>query len=448
VTWSDTRLTRLLGLEVPIVQAPIGGGPSTPALAAAVSNAGGLGSVAGAALAPDDLRAAIRETRAATDRPFAVNLFAPLPPPSTARVAEWAAAVGREPQLPAQPTWSFDDQLAVVADEGVRIFSFTFGIPALDAFDGITIGTATTVAEAAALERAGIDVVLAQGFEAGGHRGTFAGHPEHSLLGTLALVPQVVDAVSIPVVAAGGIMDGRGIAAALALGASGVALGTAFIATDESGATAEHRAALAGETTITRVFTGRHARGARSPVVDELEAMGPEPPDFPLGRSFFPGPIHLLGQGGPLARTMPAGTLVRVLERETDAALADTVGATGDGTGFRLRRLDHVSLNVSDRSRSIGWYRDVLGLELQNDPRADDWPAFMGRFGACIGLFQEPPVGFRHVAFTVGSDDLVRAQSHLTELGVEYRFEDHGNANSIYLRDPDGHTVELTTYDV
>jgi catechol 2,3-dioxygenase-like lactoylglutathione lyase family enzyme len=126
-------------------------------------------------------------------------------------------------------------------------------------------------------------------------------------------------------------------------------------------------------------------------------------------------------------------------------------------TPFRLRRLDHVSLNVSDRARSIAWYRDVLGLEPKNEPREDDWPAFMGDFGACIGLFQaqEPAVergaesvGFRHLAFTVGMDDLERAQAHFTKLGVGHRFEDHGNAHSVYLRDPDGHTVELTTYEL
>jgi catechol 2,3-dioxygenase-like lactoylglutathione lyase family enzyme len=126
-------------------------------------------------------------------------------------------------------------------------------------------------------------------------------------------------------------------------------------------------------------------------------------------------------------------------------------------TPFRLQRLDHVSLNVADRTRSIAWYRDVLGLEPKNEPRADDWPAFMGDFGACIGLFQaqEPAagratesVGFRHVAFTVAKHDLERAQAHFRELGVEFRFEDHGNAHSVYVRDPDRNTVELTTYEL
>jgi catechol 2,3-dioxygenase-like lactoylglutathione lyase family enzyme len=126
-------------------------------------------------------------------------------------------------------------------------------------------------------------------------------------------------------------------------------------------------------------------------------------------------------------------------------------------TAFRLQRLDHVSLNVGDRPRSIDWYRDVLGLELMNEPGADDWPAFMGRFGACVGLFQaQSPaagrkaeaVGFRHLAFMVGREDLEHARAHFAELGVEFRFEDHGNAHSVYVRDPDGHTIELTTYEV
>lgn len=320
--WRETKLTRLLGVRLPIVQAPMAGGPSTPRLAAAVSEAGGLGSVAGAALSPDELRAAIRETRALTDEPFAVNLFAPLAAPSAERVAEWAALVGREPVVPPSPSWSVDDQLAMLAEEDVRIFSFTFGIPPLDRFDAITIGTATTIPEAVALEQAGGNVIVAQGFEAGGHRGTFLAEPERSLIGTLALVPQVVDSVSVPVVAVGGIVDGRGIAAALALGAHGVQLGTAFVACPESGASEEHRAALSRETTITRVMTGRHARGVRSPVVDELERAGVEPPDFPLPRFFFPEPVLLAGQGAPLARELPAGTLVATLAEETDTALA------------------------------------------------------------------------------------------------------------------------------
>ena len=114
---------------------------------------------------------------------------------------------------------------------------------------------------------------------------------------------------------------------------------------------------------------------------------------------------------------------------------------------FQLQRLDHVSLNVSDRARSIAWYTDVLGLELKNEPRAADWPAFMGDMGACIGLIQDE-ARFRHVAFAMGKGDFERAQAHLTERGVDFRFEDHGNAHSVYLRDPDGHAIELTTYEL
>jgi nitronate monooxygenase len=319
--WQDTPLTRMLGLRLPIVLAPMAGGPSTPALAAAVSEAGGLGSLAGAALSPEELRVSIRDTRARTDAPFAVNLFAQMPPPSHERVAEWAALVGREPDLPPLASWSVDDQLAVLAEEKVTVFSFTFGIPPLDRMEATTIGTATTVEEAVALEQAGVDIVVAQGFEAGGHRGTFLAQPGRSLVGGLALLPQVVDAVSVPVVAAGGIMDGRGIAAALALGAAGAQLGTAFIASSESGANREHRDALKNETTITHVFTGRHARGVRTDVVEDLENATVEPPDFPLPRFLFPEPIHLVGQGGPLARALPAGELVATLADETDTAL-------------------------------------------------------------------------------------------------------------------------------
>jgi nitronate monooxygenase len=297
------------------------GGPSTTRLAAAVSEAGGLGSVAGAVLSPDELEAEIREMRALTTKPFAVNLFAPLPPPSADRVAEWAAYLGSELELPAPQGWSFADQLAVLAAAEVRILSFTFGIPPLNGFDAITIGTATTVEEAVALEQAGFDVVVTQGFEAGGHRGTFLTQPDRAIVGNLALVPQVVDAVSVPVVAAGGIMDGRAVAAALALGAQGVQLGTAFIGCPESGATEEHRSALGDETCLTPVFTGRHARGVRTPIVAELERSGLEPPDFPLARYLFPEPVHLAGQGGALARALPAPELVRTLASETEAAL-------------------------------------------------------------------------------------------------------------------------------
>jgi nitronate monooxygenase len=319
--WYDTPLARRLGLRLPIIQAPMAGGLSTPRMAAAVSAAGGFGSVAGAILPADELRAAIRQVRALTEAPFAVNLFAPLPEPSMERVAAWERLTGVPlPERP--PATRFEDQLAVVVAERVPVFSFTFGIPALAGVDALTMGTATTVAEAVALERAGVDAVVAQGYEAGGHRGTFLGPVDRALVGTLALVPQVVDAVSVPVIAAGGIMDGRGIAAALALGAQGVQLGTAFLRTAEAGTSAAHRQALSQDTTVTRVLTGRHARAVRTPLVDRLESSGLEPPDYPLPRFLAPERPMLAGQGGPLARSVPAAELVATLAAETDEALA------------------------------------------------------------------------------------------------------------------------------
>lgn len=323
MTWRDTTLAELLGIRLPIVQAPMAGGLSTPGLVAAVSEAGGLGSLAGGMVGPDELRSLIRATRALTRRPFAVNLFAPLPPPSPERLTEWADLLG-VPVPDPKPTPRFEDQVAVVIDERVRVFSFTFGIPGLDGLVGldvVTIGTATTPEEAVALEAAGVHAVVAQGYEAGGHRGTFGGPVERSLIGTLALVPQVVDAVSVPVIASGGIMDGRGVAAALALGAQAVQLGTAFLACEEAGTSEAHRAALGTGTTVTRVLTGRHARAARTPEVDRLEASGLTPPDYPLPRLFLSGPPLFAGQGGPLARRLPAGELVATLARETDKAL-------------------------------------------------------------------------------------------------------------------------------
>jgi nitronate monooxygenase len=319
-------------MRVPVVQAPMAGGMTTPGLVAAVCEAGGLGSVAGAMLGPEELREMVRAVRALTRRPFAVNVFAPLPEPSTERVEQWSRLTGVAAG-PVRPVPRFDDQLAVVVQERVAVLSFTFGIPPLEALEAletvgelgdtvtVSMGTATTVDEAVELERAGVDAVVAQGFEAGGHRGTFRGPAERALVGTLALVPQVADAVSVPVIASGGIMDGRGIAAALVLGAQAVQLGTAFLTCPEAGTSEEHRRALTGATTVTRVLTGRYARAVRTPVVDRLEESGLEPPDYPLPRALTPEPPMLAGQGGPMARSLPAAELMAAMEAETDAAL-------------------------------------------------------------------------------------------------------------------------------
>ncbi len=241
-----------------------------------MSNAGGLGGLGGATLEPETLRGAIRRVRELTDKPFAVNLFAPhdRPEPSAETVAAvdgvlapWRAELGLpNPERTGSlvPPDHYDAQVAVVLEESVPVFSFTFGLPPLAALKEagtVVLGTVTTPEEAEQLEAAGVDAVVAQGSEAGGHRGTFAGPFEEALVGTLALVPQVVDRVSVPVVAAGGIADGRGIAAALALGASGAQLGTAFLVCPESGIVDAYREAILGAsasaTVLTRIYSGR-----------------------------------------------------------------------------------------------------------------------------------------------------------------------------------------------
>jgi len=324
--WRSTTLTRALGLDLPILQAPMAGGWTTTALVVAVSEAGGLGSIAGAMLSPDALREQIRAVRSATEKPFAVNLFAPLPTPSERGLAEWAELSGVP--LPALRATAprFADQLAVIVAERVPVLSFTFGAPDVTGVDCFTIGTATTAAEARALVDNGVDAVVAQGYEAGGHRGTFLDPVGQSLIGTMALVPQVLDAVSVPVIASGGVMDGRGIAAALTLGADGVQLGTAFLATEEASVPAAYRAALGRPSTVTNVLTGRFARAVRTPLVDRLEASGVTPPDYPLPRLFLTEPPYLVGQGGSRARPLPAAELVVLLAAEAD----DAVGTIND----------------------------------------------------------------------------------------------------------------------
>ena len=351
--WPTTELTRRLGVRHPIVQAPMAGA-TTPELVAAVSNAGGLGSLGGALMPPEDLRGAIRDIRRRTDRPFNVNLFvwrdpAQPDPAALEAVREALAPVRRRLglsddailPLPPSPRALLEKQLEVVCEEAVPVFSFTFGIPLLDEVrraGAVIAGTATTVEEAIALEAAGVDVVVAQGAEAGGHRGSFLAPFAHSMVGTLALVPQIVDRVRLPVVAAGGIMDGRGIAAALALGAQGAQLGTAFLGCLESAAHPLHKAALPRladtDTCVTAAYSGRPARAMRTRFITDLEARLPQPLDFPLQYAHT-GPINaaaaqngdagsmllLAGQAAALSRPLGAAELVETLVSETRAVM-------------------------------------------------------------------------------------------------------------------------------
>jgi nitronate monooxygenase len=305
--WNRNRLTAKLGIEYPIIQGPLGG-LSSQRLTAAVSNFGGLGSYGAHSRTPDEIKAVIAEIRSLTSKPFGMNLWVSMEDEgartsdeaafnrSLAPLAGHLAALGapRPAYRPYAPI-RFEDQARVVLEAKVPVFSFIFGIPPREILKecratGIaTLGTATTPEEAAALEQAGVDAIVASGFEAGGHRGSFLRTAEDSLTGTLSLVPQVVDVVDLPVIAAGGIADARGAVAALALGAEAVQVGTAFLICEESGASRLHREALlerqAGDTGLTKGFTGRLARGIHNRLMEELNRPGTEILPYPLQRA-------------------------------------------------------------------------------------------------------------------------------------------------------------------
>jgi nitronate monooxygenase len=345
---------RKFGLTIPVVLAPMGGGPSTPELAAAVSEGGGLGSLAAAYSSPERILQDIAKTRELGSRPFAVNLFSPQAQQplagDIAAVSEFLShyhlQLGLEPpQISQRPIEDFEQQLDAIVKAKVPIVSFTFGLLPEKASQMLKdrrvylIGTATTVDEARQLEQAGVDAVVAQGSEAGAHRGTFAVPAEEALVGTAALVPQVVDAVRVPVIASGGIMDGRGIVAALALGASAVQMGTAFLACKEAGTSPPYRRALLqareGQTTLTRAFSGRMARGLRNEFLERWNREKLLHLSYPW-QNAFTQPMRraaaaanradLLslwaGQGVPMIRELPAAKLLLQLKQEMEQARA------------------------------------------------------------------------------------------------------------------------------
>jgi nitronate monooxygenase len=350
-SWTENRLTSRLKVQYPIIQGPLGG-LSSQRLTAAVSNYGGLGSVGAHGLKPEAIRDVIREIKGLTSKPFAMNLWVSMEDEGAVTSTKEAfdrglaplakdieSVGGSKPSYRPYEPIRFEDQVQVLLDEGISVFSFIYGIPSKSILDefrrkGIAlIGSATTVNEAIALEQAGVDVIAASGFEAGGHRGSFLQPAEDSLTGTMALVPQVIDAVDLPVVAAGGIGDTRGILAAFALGAEGVQMGTAFLACEESGASALHRKAIlsgqAKETALTRGFTGRLARGIKNRLLDELNQKDMEILPYPLQRALVrhlsipaekAGRPELLplwaGQSANLSRISNVRTLLDTLVRE------------------------------------------------------------------------------------------------------------------------------------
>ena len=298
----SASLAQQLHIDYPILMAPMAGEAARATLVAAVSNAGGLGVLGAGYMSPEKLLATVAEIRTLTSRPFGINLFVMEPGErDRSGVAAISDALARyhaelgigAPALPASLEENYHRQMEAVLEAGVPVFSFTFGVPsgaqiaALKAAGACLMGTATTVDEAVELERCGIDVVVAQGAEAGGHRGTFLSDDfGRGMIGTMALVPQVADAVRVPVVAAGGIADRRGVRAAFALGASAVSVGTAFLTTVESAAPDAYKRALMGvgsrNTGVTRVFSGRPARGVRNRYMDEMAGFEASAPGYPV----------------------------------------------------------------------------------------------------------------------------------------------------------------------
>lgn len=342
--WPDNRLTGLLEIEHPIVQAPMLGS-AYPVLAACVSNAGGLGSLACGELPADNIRRLADEMRSASNRPFNMNFFVRNTLPSASRGAIEIATgklsrfyheldIGEVPNDLPEPSLAFDQASAeLVAEIGPPVVSFHFGVPEPAAIEtlkkaGIKLmSSATNVAEAVALVDAGMDAVIAQGWEAGGHRGSHRPTKPGEGIGTMALIPQVVDAVSVPVIAAGGIGDARGIAAAFALGASGVQIGTAFLSCPEAATDPRRRELLKrasdADTMVTDAVSGRSARAVKSPYAEAMAPVAGELPEFPLMYALA-GPaleasrergsdlvsFHLYGQAAALNVELPAAELV------------------------------------------------------------------------------------------------------------------------------------------
>lgn len=352
----STELTKQLKILHPVIQAPMAGGGDTPELVSAVSNAGGLGFVGAAYLSASQIMEVSKTIRSKTDRPFGINLFAPSAF-SPFESSSWEKMLNHLkpylaeldlplPEAPKNITNSFYDQLNAAVESGASCFSFTFGVIPPDAVTlikshgMILLGTATTVKEVIELEKAGVDAVIAQGSEAGGHRGSFLEDFDLSMIGTMALVPQAADAVKIPVVASGGIMDGRGIAAALALGASAVQMGTAFLTCREAGIPEIYKEAILNsredQTKITRAFSGRPARGIVNRFMKEIETSPDlSIPPFPV-QNILTRPIRTAaakkqkaeflslwaGQALRLSRRDSAGELVSKLIKETEEVIS------------------------------------------------------------------------------------------------------------------------------
>ncbi len=351
--WPDRRILDLLHIDVPILLAPMAG-PGLAELAIGVAEAGGLGSLPTALLGADQVRAEVATFRARISRPLNLNFFCHTPPaPDPARDAAWRdrltpyyRELGIDPATPIKPSARapFDDALCrLVEDLRPEVVSFHFGLPApallerVRATGAVILSSATTVAEARWLEAHGCDAIIAQGAEAGGHRGVFLGDPIAACAsqpGTMALVPQIADAVRCPVIATGGIADGRGIVAALALGAAAVQIGTAYLFCPEARVPAAHREALRRAaddgTALTNLFSGRPARSLVNRAMREIGPLSADAPAFPLaGGALAPLKARAegdwgslwAGQAASLGRELPAAELTRALAEDALARL-------------------------------------------------------------------------------------------------------------------------------
>jgi nitronate monooxygenase len=361
--WTKTRITQRLGLDVPIVQGPFGSGLSAVDLVVAVCEAGGLGSFGVHHLEGAGIRQVAASIRERTRRAFALNLWIPLPHETDPEPNDAQYSLGLsllrpyfaelEVPLPERPTRfipNYEAQIEALIEARPAAFSFVYGIPSTDVLERcrrhgiVTIGAATTPDEAVALEQAGVEMIVATGSEAGGHRVSFLRPAEESLTGTLSLVPQVVDAVRVPVIAAGGIADGRGVAAALCLGSQAVQIGTAFLACEESSASPLHREKLRGGesryTALTRALTGRLARGIDNRFVREMKDQEASVPPYPVqawltgqlkGAALSQSRADLLalwcGQSAALVRHKSARALMESLVSQTAEVLERTARA-------------------------------------------------------------------------------------------------------------------------
>jgi nitronate monooxygenase len=364
-TWPDSRILDLFGIEIPIIQAPMAGA-ATAQLVIATAEAGGLGSLPCALSSVEQIRETMAFVRVHTARPVNLNFFCHTPPePDPARSLAWRARLARyyvecgldaEAPLPFTPVHAFDKHYCALIEEAKpEVVSFHFGLPDPDLLKRVRatgariISSATTVAEARWLAARGCDAIIAMGLEAGGHRGSFLSDDTSTQVGAIALIPQIADAVEVPVIAAGGIADARGIAAAFALGASAVQLGTAYLLCPEVQLSAVHRKALESvqddSTALTNVLTGRPARAIVNRVIREMGPMNSSSPPFPAAGGAL-APLRAktessgstdftalwAGQAAALARSMPAGELTRQLAAE---ALARIRGLIHRGPSVR-----------------------------------------------------------------------------------------------------------------